>query len=437
MLRRLRRRLFLSFLILLAAVSGTEGYRVGRTGRWDILRTDAETVWTQSKTLYGQREAAWASLRQLTEAPSPTPAAPPELLPLDPAPETTPPTPVAVAPAAEPQPAAAATETIALTAPIAEPPAPEAAPAEEPISVYFSPPHPDQARADEALFALLRSAKQRIDCAFYELQLMPAAQILIQKKRDGLTVRIVSDSDYRDREAVRACIAAGIPVTFDRRKAFMHDKFLVIDGAVVWTGSTNITENCFFRNNNSAMCFRSAELAENYRAEFEEMFSAEAFGPRSPVNTPHHSVTVGGVPIECYFAPEDNVARAIVAQLRQAQKSIDFMAFSFTSVPIAEAMAERGAAGVRVRGLFEKNNAGSPASRDEFLREHGAEVYLDSNPNNMHNKVIVIDETTTVTGSYNFSKNAEEENDENTLVVHSPAIAQRYRQELETLLAAH
>ena len=110
------------------------------------------------------------------------------------------------------------------------------------------------------------------------------------------------------------------------------------------------------------------------------------------------------------------------------------MAFSFTAVPIAEAMADRIDDGVTVRALFETRNAGSEHSRDDWLKDRGAEVYLDTNPNTMHHKVIIIDMDTVVTGSYNFSKSAERSNDENVLILHDPAIARAFTTEFERLI---
>lgn len=302
------------------------------------------------------------------------------------------------------------------------------------IEVFFAPDSNEAGhRIGGAFLTLLHSAQESIDGAFYEFQLTPAADALIERHRQGVKVRLVSDSDYEDRTAIQACIDAGIPVVFDGRTAFMHDKFCVVDGAVVWTGSTNITENCFYRNNNNALQIRSEPLAVDFENEFEEMFANRRFGARSPRKTTYPPLTVGTAKIECYFAPEDDAGRAIVSQVDAAHTSIDFMVFTFTSKPIAEAMAKRCAAGVRVRGLFEERNMNSASSKDEFLREKGAEVYADRNPRAMHDKVMIIDRETVVTGSYNFTKSAEAENDENALIVHSPALAETYTREFESL----
>ena len=63
---------------------------------------------------------------------------------------------------------------------------------------------------DDHFISLLKGARQSIFCSFYELQFARAAEALIERHNAGVDVRIVSDSDYEGRDAIRACIGAGI-----------------------------------------------------------------------------------------------------------------------------------------------------------------------------------------------------------------------------------
>lgn len=337
------------------------------------------------------------------------------------------------APVATADPRADASE--GASAPSGTSPMPDAVVEQAPVQVFFAPEglHPEQ-DCDGALLAFIGSAQKSILCAFYDFELEPPARALVDKFRAGIRVAIVSDSDYQRRPGIRFCRDAGIPVVFDGRTSLMHNKFCVVDGSRVWTGSTNITSNCMYRNNNNSILIESPELASNFSREFDEMFSRRRFGEGSPADTPYPAITVADTAIECYFAPEDHVERAVVAHLRKTERAIDFMAFSFTSVPIARAMAEELSEGARVRGVIERRNAGASHSRDDFLRERGAEVFLDTNPDTMHHKVIVVDERLVMTGSYNFSANAEKRNDENLIVLHNPEIARRFVEEFESLI---
>jgi len=312
------------------------------------------------------------------------------------------------------------------------------APAEGEIRVYFAPCQPaNPFGIDDAFLGLLKGAKRSIHCAFFEFELPAAAEALIAKHKEGVDVKIVSDSNYNGREAIRSCMAAGIPVVFDNRNAYMHDKFCVVDDALVWTGSTNATENCMYRNDNNSLLISSPRLAQDYAAEFDEMFRLRAFGKKSPRNTPYPEVVVGNVKVECYFAPEDQVERAIVKELEAAQLEIDVMAFSFTSTGIAKAMTARMEKGVKVRAVFDERQAGMESSQDEYLAKRGASVRLDRNRYAMHNKVIIIDAGTVITGSYNFTKSADTQNDENVLILHSPDIAATYQWKFESIFSAN
>ena len=304
------------------------------------------------------------------------------------------------------------------------------------IAVFFAPrKSTDPTGIDDAFLDFLDSAKTSIHGAFFELEFPAAAKALIAKQQAGLEVEIVSDSDYADREAIQSCIRAGIPVVFDDRKPFMHDKFCIVDARSVWTGSTNITENCLYRNDNNSVRVTSQKLAADYEAEFEEMFQDRKFGKASPRNTPFPEILIGDTRVECYFAPEDGVQQKIVDEIDAAQKTIDFMAFTFTSSEIAKAMAGRVKEGVDVRGIFDARGAASDYSQDAYLAKQGAQVCVGRNHYTMHNKVIIIDGETVITGSYNFSKSAETRNDENVLIIHSPVIAEKYVQKFESLLA--
>ncbi len=301
------------------------------------------------------------------------------------------------------------------------------------IRVFFAPVKPEQEDGlDDVLVALIRGAKRRVDMACYELDLPEVAEALIDQHFAGIKVRLVSDSRYANREIMRRCLDEGLDVTFDRREPYMHNKFCVVDGRWVWTGSANFTPNGMYRNNNNALLIDAPLLAEDYAAEFEEMVAGR-FGSRSPRNTPHPVLEVGGIEVECYFAPEDSVQAEIISEIDAAQKRLHVMAFAFTSRPIAEAMARRMAEGVKVRAIFESRSAGSRYSQDDYLARQGAEIELDTNEYTMHHKVIIVDSDTVVTGSYNFSKSAEKRNDENVLILHDPTIARRYLDEFDRL----
>lgn len=289
---------------------------------------------------------------------------------------------------------------------------------------------------DEALAAAIRGARLSVDVAVYDLNLWSLRDALIDAHRRGLKVRVVTESDNLDEPEIQELDEAGIPVLGDRREGLMHHKFAVIDQLEVWSGSMNYTTTDAYLNDNNLVRLRSSRLAEDYTVEFEEMFVDDRFGSSSQRNTPYTTMTVDGTPLEVYFSPDDGTQDRLVELIQDAESSIDFMVYSFTSDQLAEAILERARAGVQVRGVLEeaqyKSNVGTEYDR---LRAAGLDVWLDGNPRNMHHKVMIIDGRILVTGSYNFSSNAEETNDENTLILSSPQIVSIFIFEFERVFA--
>jgi phosphatidylserine/phosphatidylglycerophosphate/cardiolipin synthase-like enzyme len=279
---------------------------------------------------------------------------------------------------------------------------------------------------DGRLAEAIDTAQETVDVAAYDFDLAPVADALVRADARGVRVRLVSDSDYADELGPETLQAAGIPVVFDDRDPFMHNKFVVIDGSVVWTGSWNLTENGTYRNNNNVLVFTSTPLAANYTTEFEEMFVDRAFGATSPETIPYPRIDLNGVQVETVFEAEGNVRARILALLAEADTSVYVMAFVFTDDALAEALIDRHRAGVDVVAVIEARNAEGPGSDYDRLRQAGVEILEDGNRYIMHHKVMIVDEAVVVTGSYNFSASAADRNDENVVIVESPDVAARY-----------
>lgn len=282
----------------------------------------------------------------------------------------------------------------------------------------------------DAMTASLNSATRTIDAATYDFDLPQMAQAFIAAKKRGLTVRVVTDTDTMGEDVVKQIKKAGITVVEDHRDAIMHDKFLILDGLVVWTGSWNFSQNDNYRNNNNFIGIASPEMVANYQTEFNEMFEGRKFGPTSPADTPYPQFSVAGTLIENYFSPEDNPEPRIVAAIQAARQSVYFAAFTFTSPAISKALIDQAKAGVKVEGVYERRQveAGSDESYNK-LKAAKLPVLLDGNRHTMHHKFFVIDGQVVVTGSFNFTRAANEQNDENVLIIHNSDIAAQYYQE--------
>jgi phosphatidylserine/phosphatidylglycerophosphate/cardiolipin synthase-like enzyme len=299
------------------------------------------------------------------------------------------------------------------------------------IQVYFTDPTAPQAAdytggPDEALAAAIDAARLSVDVAAYSLNLWSVRDALLRAWERGVVVRLVMESDNMEVSEVRDLQDAGIPIVGDRRQGLMHDKFVVIDRAEVWVGSMNYTVGGAYHDDNNLVRIRSVEVAEDYTVEFEEMFLDDRFGDESPANTPNPRLTIDGTRVEVYFSPDDGVAEHIIALIEGAQRNVYFMAFSFTSDDIGQAIRER-AVFYPVMGVMDAEQVETNEGTEYGLfRDNALDVRLDGNDGLMHHKVIIIDQEIVLFGSYNFTASAETRNDENLVVIYNPEVAARF-----------
>lgn len=297
-----------------------------------------------------------------------------------------------------------------------------------------------QASVAGRLIEKINAAQTSIHIASFEFDLTPVADALIAARQRGVDVRWVTDDEHgleADEEPGHGQFAllqeAGIEVRSDERSALMHNKFWIFDRQTVWTGSTNITESGVFKQNNNALVIHSPQLAGIYEAEFDEMWNGQ-FGPRSPSQLDTQAAVVNGSNMVVVFTSEDSALEdAILPVVLGAQSSIRFLAFSFTDFPLAQAMIDRAAAGVSAAGVYEKFGSETDAAEMDTLLCAGVPVRQDGNSGFMHNKLIIIDDRIVITGSLNFSTNAEDNNDENVIIIDNPEIAQLYVQEFDRI----
>lgn len=131
------------------------------------------------------------------------------------------------------------------------------------------------------------------------------------------------------------------------------------------------------------------------------------------------------------FSPRGGCTDLIVQEVRAARRQIRVLAYSFTSKPIADALIQAHQRGVDVAvildGSHEKDiEKGDAYSRAADLARAGVPTLIDRAHAIQHNKVMVIDAETVMTGSFNFTRQAEERNGENLLAIRDPELAARY-----------
>lgn len=138
--------------------------------------------------------------------------------------------------------------------------------------------------------------------------------------------------------------------------------------------------------------------------------------------------------IRIFFSPEGDIAEEIIKQINNAQEYIDIAIYSFTYEPIAGAIVRAKRRGVKIRILMDKGQSKGKYSKYKFLLDNDIAVIQDRHTGIMHNKIAIIDGRILFTGSYNWSKSAEERNEENLLeFIDEEEIIKVYQQRLDYL----
>jgi len=283
------------------------------------------------------------------------------------------------------------------------------------IEAYFCPEDDCMGKIAEEL----SKAEQSIHCAVYNLNEDKITSILKEKKEE---VEFVTDrGNTKPIEGVKTVKNYGT-------QQLMHNKFCIIDGKEVITGSYNPTKS-EANNTNNILIIKSSYIAENYEQEFNELWNKQ-FGKGERVK--NQVVYLSNKRIENYFCPEDECSKRVIEKIQAANESITFYTFSFTDKEVAEALIKKHQEGKKVQGMIEETQK-SQYDQYEELKSGGVEVMWYEKKYKLHDKVFVIDESIVITGSYNPTENADKRNDENILIVEDKNIAKKYSERFKDL----
>jgi phosphatidylserine/phosphatidylglycerophosphate/cardiolipin synthase-like enzyme len=341
------------------------------------------------------------------------------------------------------------------------------------IKGYVGPRDLDDAIDDveQVVVDFVDRATRTIDVAVQELDSIPIAEALIRRKRAGCSVRIVLNhsylqdevdgdhpldpalttvaalaadtSEYKvNRDVFGALCRCGVEVRIDLNPAAIwHQKFIVADLRLqadgrwrrgghpsLLTGSANFTHTDCHTNLNHLLVFEDPAdhaVEKEFATEFAEAWGGE-FG-RGRLGAPPKTVGIDGVPVKVLFAPDHGPEAEVVKQLLKCPKdgTIDCAMFTFAgSSAIDDAMIVLAGAERSIRVVLDSGQASLPdwpAAR--WLKEAGIDVRV---PNarrgfrKLHHKLLVVNRSTVVAGSFNYSQPATLLNDEALLVIGSP-----------------
>ena len=138
------------------------------------------------------------------------------------------------------------------------------------VQVFFSP----DGNCDEHVIQAINSANNSIDIAMYSFTLDEIGEAVVKAKQRGVRVRVVVEKQQVSKYSEYwRMIENNVSVFNDTNSGFMHDKFAVIDGKIVLTGSYNWTKHATYSNNENLIIINSKEVASEYEQEFERIYS--------------------------------------------------------------------------------------------------------------------------------------------------------------------
>jgi phosphatidylserine/phosphatidylglycerophosphate/cardiolipin synthase-like enzyme len=302
----------------------------------------------------------------------------------------------------------------------------------------------------------LGAAQTSLDLAQYDFHLAPGTAEIVggaikDAAKRGVAVRMIYDVGHRNpipvppppEPDVELISSLGVP---HRPIAgvpdLMHHKYAVRDGATVWTGSTNWTDDSWSRQENVIVTVESERLATAFTADFEELWSTGLVEKSGFVEP--NPARVGENEVRAWFTPGfgEALSRRIAKRIRRAKRRIRICSPVLTVAPVLSALCERIADGFDVAGcvdrpqiegvIYQWHREGNAAWKLPLL-EQTLRAPFSAKPSTpygagsvhdfMHAKLAVVDDRV-FTGSYNLSRSGER-NAENVLEIEGAAIAER------------
>ena len=351
------------------------------------------------------------------------------------------------------------------------------------IEMYFGPEAlgaPDN--LERVITDFIDEARDTLLIAVQELESRPVAEAIVRAKQRGVKIKMVLEQDYlreqsppadpfivdphdalhENRELFSALLRAGIDVRADYNPHIFHQNFIVrdIEGPKRATlmGSTNFTPtgvgtHATKKNLNHVVIVHDKRVSREYETEFEEVWTGTFGENRVRHESAPRSNRVSGVRVRAVFAPDHTPELEIMKQILKAKERIDFAIFTFSqSSGIDDAIVARVRPNLPVRGIFDSGQGNRDWAATRIVSEAGVEAYLASRKQGLgklHHKLMVIDDSLILCGSFNYTDPANRLNDENILQIGDleeddpeaqagqRALAIAARQEIDRIIDKH
>ncbi|MCB9554332.1 MAG: lamin tail domain-containing protein [Myxococcales bacterium] len=334
--------------------------------------------------------------------------------------------------------------------------------------------------SDDVLVQAIDRARATIDCAVMGFTRDTIIDALLRAHRRGVQLRFVGDARHAfgDVRAYEEFDRLGIEMQVGNQNHIMHDKYFIVDGRFVFTGTGNITGTGFARNDNNWVWIDDFGVAADFRAEFEQQLAGR-FGYAKERIDNGNTYEVGDTVVEVHFSPQEDAMGRILEAVEGATDSVEFFIFAFTKDQLGALLIAKHEAFTqynrccdpagrgdleadeadfcqeritcadpfvpkKVRGVIDRSQLHSNGPYHEIYRliTHGVEVRLDGNDNSrqpgdyqagggrLHAKTLIVDGRTdhaqVLTGSFNWSSSATLANDETLLVLRGPRLGLAY-----------
>ena len=341
--------------------------------------------------------------------------------------------------------------------------------------------------SDDLLVQMIDGSNATIDFSVMGFTRRPIIEALERAYHRGVSLRFVGNGRHLGHGGggYAAMDALGVPMVVGNMYHIMHNKFFIVDGRYVVTGTGNITSTGFERNDNNWVLIDSPQVAQDFTNEFEQLFSGR-FGHAKERIDDGNVYQVGDTTVEIYFSPQEDAMGRILEAIQGAQHSVDFYIFAFTKDEVGSGFIDRHLEFEDYNRCCDPSRTGELSTTDEtactarftcetpFVEKgvrgvidrsqlHGNGPYheayrlitwdinmrLDGNESSyqagdyqagggrQHSKTMIIDAGTpdalVLTGSFNWSSSATVANDETLVVLHGEEMSNLYLEQFESL----
>jgi len=320
--------------------------------------------------------------------------------------------------------------------------------------------------AGDTVIAYINRAKYTLDILLYDFvedstwfehgNIPNIAQAINNAYARGIKIRWISsilDTAYSPNTGLDS-INKNIPTLHSPTGAnygIMHNKVMVIDGrssnpadAIIWSGCMNWEPGQMDKDANNLVIIQDSALAHGYLQEFNQMWGDTIEGAKPNLSNSkfgiykksisQHNYYVDGKHIELYFSPKDSVNNHILSFMATAKTELDFGVFEMSETADASEIVSIKNKGVYVAGIIDQYTL-QYSAYTTLSNGLGAslEIYAGSD-SLFHNKYVITDPCNmkagpaVLTGSHNWTNEANVYNDENTLIIHDSTVANLFYQ---------